>query len=192
MLAAALPACVLPTLTHGGWVNNLIGLAMLGWLTGLVLLCDALRGAGTANAPLAHVAVAMLGAGLVGALYDPSSNVPDARRRVDVSAIHALLRGLDGGVLVPMYPFLAPRDGKTTPQISLLAYFDSGVAGADVARAVTEKRVRWVLLLGHVEEKDVAGWLGSGYRAELLDVRVQALREETGDRATLLRRVDGL
>jgi hypothetical protein len=190
MLAASVPACVGPWLTAGGWVNNLIGLTMVAILVVLMLVCDALRGT-QPMPPLERLVVAVFSALLLGALYDPMTNVPTAASVRQAEAFHAVVRALDGDVLVPMYPFVAPRDGKTTPQISLVAYLDTlgpGRLNADPAQAVRAKQPEWVILCGHSQEDEIADWLGPAYTHEQLDLRVQALKEATGERATLLRR----
>jgi hypothetical protein len=194
MLVASLPAGVMPLLTPGGWLNNLIGPAMLLWIVSLQLLCDGLRGAQSDPALEERATRWVLGAFaafLLGALYDPSANVPDAERTRDVASLHAMVRGLPGDVLVPMYPFVAARDGKTTPQLSLVADFDamgSGRMAMDLPEAMRERRVRWVVLCGHAQERDVPAWLGRGYVEHDLDLRVQALREETRRNMTLWER----
>jgi hypothetical protein len=190
MLAAAIPACVAPWLTGGGWVNNLIGLAMIAVLCVLLLVCDALRAAEGAPAR-ERLVLAALSALLLGALYDPMLNVPDGARIRDAESLHATVRSLDGDVLVPMYPFVAARDGKATPQISLVAYLDTvgpGRLNADPASAIRSKNARWVVLCGHSQEDDVPRWLGPGWRDERLALRVQALKESDGAAVTLLRR----
>jgi hypothetical protein len=130
---------------------------------------------------------------LIGALYDPTSNVPGPELSHDAGALNALVESLDSDVLVPMYPFLAPLDGKSTPQVSLIAYLDAAGPGkidADVAHAIREGRPKWVVLCGHPQEEDVAKWLGPAYAAEPMGLHVQALREVTGGAVTLLRRSD--
>jgi hypothetical protein len=189
MLAASVPACVAPWLTGGGWVNNFIGLAMTAVLCVLLLACDALRAAD--GGARERLIVATLSALLLGALYDPMSNVPDRARVRDAEALHARVRALDGDVLVPMYPFVAARDGKATPQISLVAYLDTvgpGRVNADAAAAIRGKQATWVVLCGHSQEDDVPRWLGPGYVDERLDLRVQAPKEADGAMVTLLRR----
>jgi hypothetical protein len=191
MLAASIPACVGPWLTGGGWVNNFIGLAMTAVLVGLLLTCDALRGTQRARTT-ERLVVATLSALLLGALYDPMKNVPSGARVRDAEALHAKVRSLDGDVLVPMYPFVAARDGKATPQISLVAYLDTvgpGRLNADPAAAIRGKDARWVVLCGHAQEDDVPRWLGPTYTDERLDLRVQALEETDGSVVTLLKRV---
>jgi hypothetical protein len=193
MLAASLPACVAPTLTWGGWVNNLIGLVLVLLLLALLLACDAMR-AMAGDETAARWIVSVASALLLGALYDPILHVPDAAHRRDVAALHHLVRALDGDVLVPMYPFVAPRDGKATPQVSLLSYFDSNGKGGlalDIPGAVRAGRPRWVLLVGHELEDEVPAWLGPEYTATKLDLRVQALKESTGRELTLLERAPG-
>lgn len=193
MLAAAVPACVAPWLTGGGWVNNFIGLAVLAVLCVLLLVCDALR-ATAATPARERLVLATMSALLLGALYDPMTNVPGAARVRDAEALHATVRSLDGDVLVPMYPFVAARDGKATPQISLVAYLDTvgpGRLNADAAAAIRSKNARWVVLCGHAQEDDVPRWLGPGWRDERLGLRVQALKEADGAPVTLLMRDDG-
>jgi hypothetical protein len=188
MLAASVPACVPPTLTGGGWVNNLIGLAMVALLLALLLICDALAASKAPEAAQRWM-VAVLSAVLFGALYDPMLNVPDGAHVHDVEALHAMVRSLDGDVLVPMYPFVPARDGRSTPQVSLLAYLDSDGKGGldlDVPDAIRSKKPRWVVLAGHGLEERVPGWLGPGYVEDRLDLRVQALKESTGREVTLL------
>ena len=194
MLAASIPACVGPMLTGGGWINNLIGLTMLALLVALLLVCDALAHL-PAHLPAPATAerwiLATGSALLLGALYDPMANVPDATRRHDAEALHATIRALDGAVLAPMYPFVPVRDGKTTPQMSLVAYADTkhvGGPNADDAESIRSKDPTWVVLFGHAQEDPIPGWLGPRYVSEPVDLRVQALKETTGRSVTLLRR----
>jgi hypothetical protein len=187
MLVASVPACVAPWLTGGGWVNNFIGLAMIVLLLSLLLTCDALTRM-KGDAPQRWV-VAVQSALLLGALYDPMLNVPDAAHERDAECLHETVRSLDGDVLVPMYPFVAARDGKSTPQVSLLSYVDSNGKGGlqlDVPDAIRSKRPRWVVLAGHDLEDDVPRWLGPSYVDRTLDLRVQALKESTGREVMLL------
>ncbi|HEY1694309.1 MAG TPA: hypothetical protein VGG39_19200 [Polyangiaceae bacterium] len=189
MLAASVPACVLPMLSGGGWVNNLIGLTLLALLVALLLVCDALRALPGPSAE--RWIVAVLSALLLGALYDPGANVPDSARRKDVDALHATVRSLRGDVLTPMYPFVAVRDGKSTPQMSLVAYDDTahpGDVNADPSAPLRSTRADWVVLFGHAQEDDVPRWLGPRYVGHPVDLRVQALTETTGRGMTLFER----
>jgi hypothetical protein len=139
--------------------------------------------------------IAVLSALLLGALYDPMTNVPDSTRARDAEALHATVRQLDGDVLAPMYPFVALRDGKSTPQMSLVAYEDTmhpGDVNADPAEAIRSSRAKWVILFGHAQEDGVPGWLGSRYVGQPVDLRVQALKETTGRCVTLYRMTDPL
>jgi hypothetical protein len=197
LLVASVPAGVVPLLTPGGWLNNLIGPALLLWLVALLLLCDGLRGVQQDPALAGRATrwvVATFTAFLLGALYDPSANVPDAERTRDVAALHAMVRDLPDDVLVPMYPFVAARDGKATPQFSLVADLDSmgsGRMAMDLPEAVRTRRARWVILCGHPQEHEVPAWLAAGYVEHTLDLRVQALREETRRSMTLWEREGG-
>lgn len=189
LLAVSVVACVGPMLTGGGWVNNLIGLVLTAIVAGLLLLCDVLRNAAD-SATAERWVVATLSALLLGALYDPMRYVPDAARSRDVDALHAMMRTLDGDVVAPMYPFVAVRDSKETPQISLVAYLDTvgpERLNADAAESLRDKHPKWVVLFGHPQEDGVRAWLGPEYSGERLDLRVQALQETTGDSMTLLR-----
>jgi hypothetical protein len=198
MLVAAVPASVAPWLTEGGWVNNLIGVAMVALLLSLLLVGDALSGI-AATTP-SHVSlrmqrgfVGLLSALLVGALYDPMLNVPDAEHRRDAESLHARVRGLDGDVLIPMYPFVAARDGKTTPQVALLASLDSDGKGGldlDVAGSIRDKHPRFLVLFGHPQENRLRTWLGRGYASVALDLSVSALKETTRREVTLLERTE--
>jgi hypothetical protein len=190
MLAASIPASVAPWLTTGGWVNNLIGVVIVAIVVVLLLVCDALRGMDRPSATERWIVVT-LSALLLGALYDPMANVPDAVHTRDAEALHATVRALDGDVLVPMYPFVATRDGKSNPQISLVAYLDTigrDRINADPALAVQAARPTWVVLCGHSQEEAIPDWLGPEYTNTPLALRVQALKETTGDTVRLLRR----
>ena len=191
MLGAAVPASM-GWLNPGGWINNLIGLVLIALLAVMLLTCDALHGIRTEASVL--WATATLSAFLAGAIYDPSTNVPNEQARRDAEDLHAMVRSLDDDVLVPMYPFVAARDGKTSAQLSLVEYLCTigpGRINADAASAIREKHPKWVLLFGHpAQERDIPAWLGSRYMAEPLDLHVQALKQMTGGRMTLLRRTE--
>lgn len=190
LLVAAVPACVLPQVTAGGWVNNLIGLALLVILLVLLLVCDALVGM-RAGDSTQRWALGVLASLLLGALYDPMLHVPSADRARDVEALHARIRAMEGEVLVPMAPFVAARDGKSTPQVALVASQDSDGKGgldADVRGSIVSKRANYVVLVGYAQEDGVRRWLADDYEGERLDVRVQALKEATGREGEVLRR----
>jgi len=198
-------------LTGGGWINNLIGLVTLAVVVALLIACDALRGLRASGGHVEHPPdpssgrltaataerwlVATMAAFLAGALYDPSTHVPDAARTRDAQALHATVRALDGDVLLPMYPFVAARDGKTSPQISLVAYADTvgpGRLNADAERAVADERPDWVILFGHDQEEAIARDLRGAYTREPTDLRVQALEETTGRSVTIWHRAHKL
>jgi hypothetical protein len=189
MLGAAVPASM-GWLNPGGWINNLIGLVLIALLVIMLLACDALRGVRTEAS--VRWAAATLAAFLAGAIYDPTRYVPGEQSVRDVEALHAVVRSLDDDVLLPMYPFVAARDGKTNAQISLMEYVCAAGAGrmnADTGAAIREKNAKWVILFGHPDqEKEIPAWLGPGYAAEPIDLHAQALQEATGGRMTLLRR----
>jgi hypothetical protein len=170
MLAASVPAGVMPLLTPGGWLNNLIGPAMLLWIVVLHLACDGLRGLRSDPALSlrgTHWVVGVLAAFLLGALYDPRANVPDAERTNDVAALQAM------------------------PQLSLIADLDLmrwAHLSVDLPGALRGAHAKWVILFGHAQEQDLRAWLGPGYREHPIDLRVQALQEETRRGMTLLER----
>ncbi len=198
MLVMAVPACLIPYLADGGWVNNLIAVAVLGWFVPLLLALDLLRLLQTRPAVASWMALGA-SAGLALLLWhgahDPTQFVPGAERTRQAEEMHALVRSLDGDVLLPMYPFVVPRDGKTTPQPAIIPYLDAvnrGGVQVDIAQTMRDVHARWVILCGHdLEDGLMTRWLTPDYVVDRqVPLHVQAFLDETGHSMTVLRRVD--
>ena len=119
MLVAAFPAALLPMAKVGGAVNGVLPVVVLAGPVTLILVAEvvAARAAGPVASAAARAwwpGVAMLSAGAVFVLLNPVDRDQFAPDRADwqrAEELNDYIAGLDGGVLLPSQPFLAPRDG---------------------------------------------------------------------------------
>jgi hypothetical protein len=73
--------------------------------------------------------------------------VVSAERRRQGGGLNELVRGLEGGVFIPDHPFLAARNGITTPQGHSVAHWDASSVGLsiDIWAALDRSGARWLL-----------------------------------------------
>jgi hypothetical protein len=201
LLVVAFPMCALPIIAQGGAVNSLLTIATLGWLTAFLLVQDLLRLSARRGRLEVGVLVAeyMVYAAYAFTLslstYRPMDFAPDEAQLRGVREFHAFVRGLDGDVAIPMFPFAAIRDGKTGPQMSLVAYFDatqrSKIPG-DMPEGIQRAAPKWAVAFGYEVEGWIPVWLGPTY---VLDRNVENPTLQTFMRAgspplMLYRRLD--
>jgi hypothetical protein len=157
MLGASLVAGVLAFLKTGGWLNNLIApVVLLGPVTWLVATREPGRRWGVQAATIA------LTAGVLWRLeYDPSRLSPTSEQLDQARQANELVRGLDGCVAVPTYPFLPIRNGHPCPEVSSQANHDAELAGmtVDLGRALANTGARWVVLTGAYGEAVPPGYV---------------------------------
>jgi hypothetical protein len=152
MLLAAIPASLLPHIKAGGFLNNLLPVVVLAGGSTLVLLGDLVNGLGTsgrARAAALWGTLAAAGLLLLVRRYDPAPYLVTAPQRQRAQALNQLVRGLEGGVFIPMHPFLAVRNGVTTPQVHGMAQWDAFAAGMKdqhLFRRIEASSARWMIL----------------------------------------------
>ncbi|HEY8090228.1 MAG TPA: hypothetical protein VIF09_20345, partial [Polyangiaceae bacterium] len=97
--------------------------------------------------------------------YRTDDFVPSAERWQRATRLDALLRGMDGCVVVSTSPFVAIRAGKTCEQPIFQAYLDALNAGvdADYAAALTKSEASWVILTGRSAEDELPRRLGPAF-----------------------------
>lgn len=135
MLAAAFAASMLPYMKTGGWLNVLGPFFVLSWPTTIVLACDLARANGTRSASSRALLWSALAiTGMVSWLmrWDPAGYAPLARDWTNAAKIRAIVRDLDGQVVVTHVPFLAAREGKTCEQPNFQGFIDAENAGMHV------------------------------------------------------------
>jgi hypothetical protein len=151
MLWMAAPASILPHIKEGGFLNNLMPVVFLAGGCTLILFADLVNGIRRHRPRAAGVALAVVLASAAGWLivkrYDTRPFVVTAERRRKAVALNELVRGLEGGVLIPEHPFLAARNGVTVPQVHAMAHWDAWSAGLslDIFGAINRSDARWLL-----------------------------------------------
>jgi hypothetical protein len=152
MLLASIPVSILPHIKAGGFLNNLMPVVFLAGATTLILCGDLVNGLRRDRHPrAARVALlATLAAAstwLVVKSYDPTPHLVTAEQRRKAVALNQLVRGLEGGVIIPDHPFLAARNGVTTPQAHAMAVWDAYSAGVtgDIFSVLALSPARWLL-----------------------------------------------
>jgi hypothetical protein len=151
MLLMAVPASILPHIKEGGFLNNLMPVVFLAGGCALILCADLVNGLAQLRPRASAVALGVVLAGGAGWLivkrYDPKPFLVTAERRRKAEALNELVRSLDGGVILPEHPFLAARNGVTTPQLHAMAHWDAWTAGlgTDIFAAVNTSKARWLL-----------------------------------------------
>ena len=169
MLCVAFPVALLPFAKGGGYLNNLIPVAVLSGPVFVLLLGDVLRGlraSPRARYGVQLAVVVLAAAFFVRGHYDKDRFIPSAELRKNADALNAYVASLQGGVLIPAHPFLAVRNGQTTPQLHEMAYRDARHArmrGLDFPGFLARTRARWVILSG-LEEQDIRGWVHQLYK----------------------------
>jgi hypothetical protein len=149
MLGAAFVASMLPFMKVWGWSNVLMPFVVLSWPVGLLFASDWAR----ASPPRAASAIAagtlVAGAALSAMLlFDRAPFVPNAERRAAADRLRALVRELDGPVVVTTSPFVALREGKGTEQPILQGYADAQRGGLRVnyAAALDRSGAKWLIV----------------------------------------------
>jgi hypothetical protein len=152
MLLASIPVSILPHIKAGGFLNNLMPVVFLAGGTALILCGDLVNGLRRSGAERgAWIALSLVLAGasalLIVKRYDAAPFVVSAERRQKAVALNELVRGLEGGVFIPDHPFLAARNGITTPQAHSMAQWDAYSAGltGDIFSVLALSQARWLL-----------------------------------------------
>jgi hypothetical protein len=147
MLAAALPASLLPFAKQGGFANDFMPLVVVGAVAAGQVALDALA---VWRRPAALIAAASAAAAfLAGRSYDPRPFVPGAALWRRAQEMERLVARLPGDVVIPDHPFLAVRAGKRNQQFHAMAYFDA--VNSPVRPLLTLSRlldVPWVIADG--------------------------------------------
>jgi hypothetical protein len=169
MLAAAFPAALLPYIKAGGFLNNLVPIAILAGPTFILLMGDVMRGLSSsiqARAAARALTLVLASAFLFARKYDIHTYMPDQRAREHAATLNAFIASLQGGVLIPNHPFLAARNGQPTPQFHSLPYWDAivgGMRGLDMPGLLGRTKAQWVIMSGN-EDPAVIGWIYQQYR----------------------------
>jgi hypothetical protein len=155
MLAVAFPASMLPYAKQGGYINNLLPVAVLGGPSILMLL-GSLGSAWPRRAWRTHGAVHVLVFGL-GAAYlrtkaiDETKFAVSAERRAGAEGLLRTIAGLGPSVWIPHYPFVAVKAGSVVEQVHEMPWVDAwlaGVQGLSLKPYVERTRPKYVVLTG--------------------------------------------
>lgn len=132
LLAAAFPASILPYAKQGGYLNNLLPVAVLAGPTLLCVLGSFLRFAPYRSR---FVEAIKLSLGVTLALYLQQRQFPTGpytvteEMRAKASRLTSRIRALGPSVLIPHHPFLAIKAGATVEQIHEMPWVDAWLAG---------------------------------------------------------------
>lgn len=154
MLAASYPASMLPYAKQGGYLNNLLPVAVLA---GPVALC--LAGAVLRKAPPAARITSGLEWGLAfsfgfllyNKLFDPAPFMVTEERRANAARLYERLDGLGDSVLIPHHPFVAIKAGSKIEQFHEMPWVDfwlAGVKGLDLRPHMDRLAPEYVVLSG--------------------------------------------
>lgn len=169
MLVAAFPAAILPFAKAGGFLNNLIPVALLAGPVFALLVGDVLQGLWSsprARAAAEIAALALAAAFFVHHRYDKARYIPSEDLWTRAVELNKFVASLEGGVLIPSHPFLAVRNGHTTPQFHDMPYWDAMVGrmrGIDLPGFLKRTRAKWVILSG-LEGPTIRGWIHQLYK----------------------------
>lgn len=144
MLAAGIPAGLLPFAKLGGFDNDLIPIVFLAGPVAVLIVLSLLP-EGSRFTALAAGSVY-----LAWRLYDPTAFIPGAGQRARAARLNTFVAGLPGGVLIPNHPLLAIRNGHDTPQLHTMPYLDLIGAGfgEGLFAYVEDSKARWAILDG--------------------------------------------
>jgi len=155
LLAASLPAALLPFAKLGGYGNDFMPFALMVAPAALLLAADAAQALGKyrawSGAALRYLAFAAIGAFLVVRDYDPMKLAPDERRRDRAAALNERIARLEGGVISPRHPFLPIENGHRTRQFNNMTYLDAmwgGIPGLRLGNYLDRIQARWALVMG--------------------------------------------
>lgn len=185
MLVAAVPTAILPFAKGGGFLNNLIPVALLAGPVTALLAGDILRGLRSwprARDLATLAALALAAAFFVHRRYEPTAFIPSDDLRKKAVALNELVASLDGGVLIPSHPFLAVRNGHATPQFHDMAYWDAitgRMRGVDLPRFLRRTPAKWAILTG-LEGPNIRGWVHQQYKLDRNLPRRVMVRPLTG------------
>jgi hypothetical protein len=187
MLAAATGASLTSFAKAGGYLNTLMPSTLLAGPVFLMLLADVARAFGpshsAARASVRLGAMALASGFVVLKAVDMKPHIPSEEAWTKAAALNAFIASLKGGVVIPHHPFLAVRNGHTTPQFHAMAYEDvinARLTGLDMPGVLRRTGAKWAILTG-VEIPHVRGWLHQVYKPDRpLPVHVTAI---TGHRS---------
>ncbi len=134
MLAAAIPASLLPFAKIGGFNNNLMPLVVIGGLAATRVVIDGFDAlvAHTRRTASPRLERALAVAAVLGGVafffvnrYDAQVFMPTPELRARAVALNQLVAGLEGAVLMPSHPFIPIRNGKTNDQMHVMSWWDA-------------------------------------------------------------------
>jgi len=168
MFACALPAALLPFAKVHGWRNDLLPIVFLLGPVSIILFADmlaSLEARGRSGPAFRWLLLIGLSLFMVKRSYAPTEYIVTQQRQEQAEVVNRFIAGLQGGVLVPDLPFLAVRNGQTTPQIHTQAYADaflSQVPGLDFFGYVRRSDARWAVLSDR-QLSPVREWIQKDY-----------------------------
>lgn len=155
ILAAALPASILPYAKQGGYINNLLPVAVLSGPVALMLLGSLVsKWPRRAAAPLGALVLAFFAgfsAYLSQRFIDEAPFQVTRERRAAAERLIASVRALGPSVWSPHHPFVAIKAGATIEQIHEMPWVDAWLAGVknlNLKPWVERTRPEFILLTG--------------------------------------------
>ena len=152
LLGAAFPASILPFAKQGGYLNNLLPVAVLAGPTLLCVLGSLLRHA-PYQSRFAEAIKLCLGAALAIYLqqrqFQAAPYMVTQEMRAKADRLLSRIHDLGPSVLIPHHPFLAIRAGATIEQIHEMPWVDAwlaGVKGLSLEGFIDRERPEYVVL----------------------------------------------
>jgi hypothetical protein len=175
MFLWSIPVSLLPFMKAGGFLNNLIPMIVLAGPVTLFVLADVLVALRHSRLQrrvprwlafaAALVSFAATGWFIFGRPISIERFRITAAQRDAALKLNAAIGALEGGVLIPDHPFLAIRNGHTTPQFHEMSYQDctvAGMRGLDLPGFLRRTGARWAILSGG-EAPLTVGWFHLAY-----------------------------
>ncbi len=155
ILLAAFPASLLPYAKQGGYLNNLLPVALSAGPVALCLVAGLLR-ALRRETNAAKALSLMFAASAAMYLQERTFStdkfvVPEARWRA-AERLHTTLRGLGGSLLMPEQPFVAIKAGSRIEQFHDMAWADAWLANVpnlDFRPFLAQTRPQYVTITGY-------------------------------------------
>lgn len=193
-LGAVIAGALLAYSKVGGWLNLFVPVFLLSGPVAMFVATDALVAAGWERPSTQALAAAVgvtLGVILHVERYDPTRFIPTAAMGRAAKRFDAIVRDLDGEVVVTTKPFVPIRVGKRANQPIFQAFYDAANANiaVDYIGSLEASGARWIIVSGIVFERELAPGLERSFdRVRELDVSLDSPGVEHIDRPTLWRR----
>jgi len=164
-LFVALPASLLPYAKAGGYLNNLMPLAVLVGPVMALLVSDVIRQPGPLDVPARWSLLAALSLFVAAHPLKASDYVPRQQDWQAAKELNAFVASLKGGVVSPYLAFLPAHNGHSNPNWHSMVVWDSIWRGEPMSQvqAFLKSKARWVIL-NSSDEGDLGRFVRANYK----------------------------